>query len=158
LTAGALEPAVVTRLRLLALDPLRESAHRTLMDAYVRQGRRTAAVRQYQRCVEVLQRELGVAPEAATTRRFREIQSETPPEPAATVGPTTHYVRSGDVNLAYQVIGEGPPDLVLVPGWVSLRFARVGVVAQPAGDVRGLQPARVLRRLPDRGGALTSRR
>ena len=33
--------------------------------------------------------------------------------------PTTHYVRSGDVNLAYQVIGEGPPDLVLVPGWVS---------------------------------------
>src|SRR6185369_16922589 len=28
-------------------------------------------------------------------------------------------VRSGDVNLAYQVIGDGPPDLVLVPGWVS---------------------------------------
>ncbi|HKW91221.1 MAG TPA: alpha/beta fold hydrolase [Methylomirabilota bacterium] len=119
LTAGALEQTVVTGLRLLVLDPLRESAHRTLMDAYVRQGRRTAAVRQYQRCAEVLQRELGVAPEAATTRRFREIQSETPPESAATVGPTTHYVRSGDVNLAYQVIGEGPRDLVLVPGWVS---------------------------------------
>jgi DNA-binding SARP family transcriptional activator/pimeloyl-ACP methyl ester carboxylesterase len=119
LTAGALEQAVATGLRLLALDPLRESAHRTLMDAYVRQGRRTAALRQYQRCVEALQRELGVAPEAATTRRFREIQSETPPKPAAEVLPTTHYVRSGDVNLAYQVIGEGPPDLVLVPGWVS---------------------------------------
>jgi DNA-binding SARP family transcriptional activator/pimeloyl-ACP methyl ester carboxylesterase/class 3 adenylate cyclase len=119
LTAGALEQAVGTGLRLLALDPLRESAHRTLMDAYVRQRRRTAALRQYQRCVEVLQRELGVAPEPATTRRFREIQSDAPPEPAATVVPTTHYVRSGDVNLAYQVIGEGPPDLVLVPGWVS---------------------------------------
>ena len=118
LTAGALEQAVGTGLRLLALDPLRESAHRTLMDAYVRQGRRTAALRQYQRCVEMLQRELGVAPEAATTRRFREIQTDTPPEPAAAV-PTTHSVRSGDVNLAYQVIGEGPPDLVLVPGWVS---------------------------------------
>ena len=119
LTAGALEQAVTTALRLLALDPLRESAHRTLMDAYVRQGRRTAALRQYQRCAEVLQRELGVAPEAATTRRFREIQSETPPEPAAEALPTTRYVRSGDVNLAYQVVGEGPPDLVLVPGWVS---------------------------------------
>ena len=119
LTAGALEQAVATGLRLLALDPLRESAHRTLMDAYVRQGRRTAALGQYQRCVEVLQRELRVGPEAATTRRFREIKSETPPEPAAAVPPTTHYVRSGDVNLAYQVIGEGPPDLVLVPGWVS---------------------------------------
>jgi DNA-binding SARP family transcriptional activator/pimeloyl-ACP methyl ester carboxylesterase/class 3 adenylate cyclase len=119
LTAGALEQAVATGLRLLALDPLRESAHRTLMDAYVRQGRRTAALRQYQRCAEALQRELGVAPEAATTRRFREIQTETPPEPAPAAVPTTHYVRSGDVNLAYQVIGEGPPDLVLVPGWVS---------------------------------------
>ena len=121
LTAGALEQAVGTGLRLLALDPLRESAHRTLMDAYVRQGRRTAALRQYQRCVEALQRELGVAPEAATTRRFREIQSETPaePEPDAADLPTTRYVRSGDVNLAYQVIGDGPPDLVLVPGWVS---------------------------------------
>jgi DNA-binding SARP family transcriptional activator/pimeloyl-ACP methyl ester carboxylesterase len=119
LTAGALEQAVGAGLRLLALDPLRESAHRTLMDAYVRQGRRTAALRQYQRCVEVLQRELGVAPESATTRRFREIQSDGPPEPAAVDLPTTRYVRSGDVNLAYQVIGEGPPDLVLVPGWVS---------------------------------------
>jgi pimeloyl-ACP methyl ester carboxylesterase len=29
------------------------------------------------------------------------------------------YARSGDVNIAYQVLGEGPRDLVLVPGWVS---------------------------------------
>ncbi|MGH7356023.1 MAG: adenylate/guanylate cyclase domain-containing protein [Candidatus Rokuibacteriota bacterium] len=33
--------------------------------------------------------------------------------------PETHYARSGDVNIAYQVVGEGPRDLVLVPGWVS---------------------------------------
>ena len=118
LAAGALEQAVGTGLRLLALDPLREGVHRTLMDLYVRQGRRTAALRQYQRCVEVLQRELGVGPEAATTRRFREIQGDAPSEPAAAL-PTTRYVRSGDVKLAYQVIGDGPPDLVLVPGWVS---------------------------------------
>jgi len=35
------------------------------------------------------------------------------------VTPETHYARSGDVNIAYQVVGEGPRDLVLVPGWVS---------------------------------------
>jgi pimeloyl-ACP methyl ester carboxylesterase/DNA-binding CsgD family transcriptional regulator len=29
------------------------------------------------------------------------------------------YARSGDVNIAYQVVGEGPVDLVLVLGWVS---------------------------------------
>lgn len=33
--------------------------------------------------------------------------------------PQTCYVRSGDVNIAYQVIGEGPVDLVFVMGWVS---------------------------------------
>ena len=33
--------------------------------------------------------------------------------------PKTHYARSGDVNIAYQVIGEGPLDLVFVMGWVS---------------------------------------
>jgi pimeloyl-ACP methyl ester carboxylesterase len=31
----------------------------------------------------------------------------------------THYAKSGDLNIAYQVAGEGPPDLVYVPGWIS---------------------------------------
>ncbi|MFN0124381.1 MAG: alpha/beta fold hydrolase [Blastocatellia bacterium] len=31
----------------------------------------------------------------------------------------THYAQSGDVNIAYQVIGDGPIDLVFVMGWVS---------------------------------------
>lgn len=31
----------------------------------------------------------------------------------------TRYARSGDVHIAYQVVGEGPFDLVYVPGWVS---------------------------------------
>lgn len=33
--------------------------------------------------------------------------------------PETRYAKSGDVNIAYQVVGNGPRDLVLVPGWVS---------------------------------------
>jgi pimeloyl-ACP methyl ester carboxylesterase len=33
--------------------------------------------------------------------------------------PETRYARSGDVNIAYQVVGGAPRDLVLVPGWVS---------------------------------------
>src|SRR5215831_7720118 len=31
----------------------------------------------------------------------------------------TEYARSGDVHVAYQVLGQGPIDLVYVPGWVS---------------------------------------
>jgi pimeloyl-ACP methyl ester carboxylesterase/DNA-binding winged helix-turn-helix (wHTH) protein len=34
--------------------------------------------------------------------------------------PKTHYaVSTGDVNIAYQVVGDGPLDLVFVMGWVS---------------------------------------
>jgi len=33
--------------------------------------------------------------------------------------PQTQYAKSGDVHIAYQVIGEGPLDLVFVPGFVS---------------------------------------
>jgi class 3 adenylate cyclase len=33
--------------------------------------------------------------------------------------PQTRYTKSGDVQIAYQVVGTGPPDLVFVPGWVS---------------------------------------
>jgi pimeloyl-ACP methyl ester carboxylesterase len=33
--------------------------------------------------------------------------------------PETRYAKSGDVNIAYQVVGEGPLDVVLVHGWVQ---------------------------------------
>ena len=33
--------------------------------------------------------------------------------------PETRYAKSGDVNIAYQVVGNGPRDLILVPGWMS---------------------------------------
>lgn len=33
--------------------------------------------------------------------------------------PETKYAKSGDVHVAYQVLGDGPIDLVIVPGWVS---------------------------------------
>ena len=30
--------------------------------------------------------------------------------------PETRYAVNGDVNLAYQVMGDGPVDIILVPG------------------------------------------
>ena len=33
--------------------------------------------------------------------------------------PETQYARSGRINIAYQVLGEGPPDLIFVPGFVT---------------------------------------
>jgi class 3 adenylate cyclase len=33
--------------------------------------------------------------------------------------PPTQYARAGDISIAYQVVGDGPIDVVLVPGYVS---------------------------------------
>jgi pimeloyl-ACP methyl ester carboxylesterase/predicted Ser/Thr protein kinase len=37
----------------------------------------------------------------------------------AEAAPVVRYARSGDVNIAYQVFGDGPIDLVFVMGWIS---------------------------------------
>jgi hypothetical protein len=36
------------------------------------------------------------------------------------VKPEVRYVRNGDVSLAYQVVGNGPQDLLLVSGYMSI--------------------------------------
>jgi hypothetical protein len=35
------------------------------------------------------------------------------------VSPETKYAKSGDIHIAYQVIGEGTLDLVFAPGWIT---------------------------------------
>jgi class 3 adenylate cyclase len=35
------------------------------------------------------------------------------------MAPETRYARSGELHIAYQVVGDGPLDLVWVPGWIS---------------------------------------
>ena len=67
------EAAVLTALRFLALDPTDEDAHRKLMRLYLAQGRKDAALRQFQICAETLQRELGLAPDAETRALHRSI-------------------------------------------------------------------------------------
>src|SRR5262245_48825969 len=79
-SAGPAEAVLQTALRLLAVDPLQESVHRTLMRLYAELGRRGAALRQYQLCVSVLQRELRVEPEAATRQLYQEILRHGPSE------------------------------------------------------------------------------
>lgn len=35
------------------------------------------------------------------------------------MAPQIRYTRSSGINIAYQVVGDGPRDIVLVPGWIS---------------------------------------
>ncbi len=94
---GAGEPAVETALRLLALDPLQEAAHRALMRLYAGLGRRGAALRQYQLCVDLLQRELGVEPEAESSQLYQEILQAPSTLPSA--APSPRWAASGAPSL-----------------------------------------------------------
>jgi hypothetical protein len=50
--------------------------------------------------------------------------------------PDTRYAKSGDVSIAYQVMGEGPIDLIMVPGLVShVEFAHE---TEPAPTLPGV--------------------
>jgi pimeloyl-ACP methyl ester carboxylesterase len=55
---------------------------------------------------------------AATAQAVPAAARELIPTHRPTV-PRVHYAHSGSVNIAYQVIGSGPIDLVFVMGWVS---------------------------------------
>jgi DNA-binding SARP family transcriptional activator/tetratricopeptide (TPR) repeat protein len=82
------DPATAAGLLIPLLEkaPLDESIHRALMRAYALTGRRHHALRQYHNCVEVLDREMGIAPDAQTMNLFEQIlQGEMvthPPEPS----------------------------------------------------------------------------
>jgi DNA-binding SARP family transcriptional activator len=58
---------------ILAEDRCNEGAHRLLMRAYTRAGRRSKALSQYHTCEQVLKEEMGVTPAAETTALFYEI-------------------------------------------------------------------------------------
>src|SRR3974390_1344109 len=47
------------------------------------------------------------------------LAAKTVPKQTAGVGPEVHYAKNNGVNLAYQVLGDGPNDLLFVPGFAS---------------------------------------
>lgn len=61
--------------RWLEIDPINETAHRYLMKLYSQTDQRAAALRQYQLCVETLEKEMGIPPQQETTRLYEALKS-----------------------------------------------------------------------------------
>ena len=59
--------------KILAVDACNEGAHRMLMRCYARLGQPQLAQRQYQTCIQVLNRELGIPASPETTELYRQI-------------------------------------------------------------------------------------
>ncbi len=140
--AGSTEPAIGAATRLLALDPFREDVHRALMLLYAKQGRRGDALRQYQLCVTVLQRELGAEPSEETRRVYRAMLPDRrpvswmPPE-SGTGGESPRELRSGDpvaangVPLVGRVVELAHLKRVLAAAWRGA--GRVVMIGGEAG-------------------------
>lgn len=80
--AGDFAAALASARRWLALDPLREEAHRQVMRLQAWAGQRNAALHQYRECVRILEQELGVAPLTETTELYEAIKGNRLPRPA----------------------------------------------------------------------------
>ncbi|NJM07367.1 SARP family transcriptional regulator, partial [Candidatus Gracilibacteria bacterium] len=71
------------------LDPLCEEAHRRTMLLLARMGQRTAALAQFEQCRRILQTELHIEPEPATSALYETIKHSVAPAPA----PVAKFVR-----------------------------------------------------------------
>jgi DNA-binding SARP family transcriptional activator/pimeloyl-ACP methyl ester carboxylesterase/plasmid stabilization system protein ParE len=121
---------------LIPRHPLREGLRRQHMLALYRSGRHAEALAGYQAFRRTLAEELGIEPSASLRELERLIlqqdpslelpaektraAAQTPASATSSEGPIGNvaYARSGDIRIAYQIVGDGPVDLVLVHGWV----------------------------------------
>lgn len=78
--AGRHSDAIQAALAAIRLEPLRETAHRTLIEAHLAEGNWSEARRQFRRCERLLKEELGVEP-AASMRRLVEARRPVPSQP-----------------------------------------------------------------------------
>ncbi len=133
--AGASEGAIKTALRLLKLEPAHEKTHRTLMHLYADQGRRAAAIRQYQKCRAALQRELGVQPGPKTEELYQEILHRRAKGPREGTGPSLPAKPSIAV-LPLQNLSGDPGQEYFVDGFTDTiitelsRFRELFVIAR----------------------------
>ena len=127
------ERAVQAAMRLLAIDPLREDVHRALIRIRLSQGQRALALKHYEDCRALLNRELGTEPDPETERLVREIregQSEPSPRDTAPMVETQLLDRGmADSPLSDQVApqrsGSGQTRLRVI-GAVAAAAAIIG--------------------------------
>src|ERR1043166_5842874 len=126
--AGWWENAVESAGRLLALDPSQEVVHRTLMRLQLEQGRADAALRRYQECADVLQREFNRAPSDETERLHQEILDTLKRAPA----PREAFLNQASSPMLILLVEDDLVSAALVEGFLNEAGYEVVIVADGA--------------------------
>lgn len=111
----------------VAANPLRERLRAQLMVALYRSGREADALAVYHAYRETLNEELGLEPSARMRELERRIlrqdagldgREETSDEAALKLEPIRYVQSVGGYSIAYQVVGDGPLDIIFVHGFI----------------------------------------
>lgn len=129
--AGGLHRELVGELELLVREhPFRERLWGHLMVALYRSGRQADALATYQRVRRLLREELGLEPGGELRRLEAAVLQHDLPPPAdggaagivaagGVRASPVRYARTTDgINIAFQVAGAGPVDILSIPGYI----------------------------------------
>ena len=145
----------------LRLDPLDERMYRWLMRLHALNQDRAGAVRVYQTCVAVLERELGVEPDAATSQAYEQILRleggrSSPVAPPVDVEPALAGARRptdvvplvgrqakwAQVMTAWDRMTEGEAHLVVIGGEAGIGKTRLAAELSDWAGRQGIAAAR----------------
>ena len=127
--AGWWENATDTAGRLLSLDPTQEVVHRALMRLQIEQGRPDSALRRYQECADILQRQFTRLPSAETERLHEEILAALEESPA----PREAFHKASDGPVLILLVEDDAVSSALVEGFLTEAGYEV-VVTGDGGD------------------------
>ncbi|WP_328858972.1 AAA family ATPase [Williamsia herbipolensis] len=111
------EAAISSAERLIAIDPLRESAYRTAIRGHMGLGERGRALQVAANCRQVLSHELGVAPSAATEELFLAVlRGDTPSGPPRSAGVIGRATELTAISDAVARASRGAGQVVIISG------------------------------------------
>src|SRR5712691_11868092 len=113
--AGWWESASDTASRLLSLDPTQEVVHRTLMRLQLEQGRPDSALRRYQECADILERQFDREPTAETERVHEEILTALQKTPA----PRDAFKNPFDHSVLVLIVEDDAVSSALMEGFLA---------------------------------------
>jgi predicted ATPase/DNA-binding SARP family transcriptional activator len=129
---GAYEQAIAVAQQALAVDELAEEMHRWLITLYATVGDRSAALRQFERCVVVLERELAVSPLPETRAVYEAVRDGNTPlhKPAQAPVPQPHQVTLQPSQTIAATNGAGQADGTRAKPHVSLPVATTPLIGR----------------------------
>lgn len=158
---GRLDEAIEWGRRWLDVDPLSEVAHRELMRLYAATGERHAALKQYRRCVRILDQDLGVTPLPETASLYDDIRANrfsvpSPrPEKSASAATRPSAARAADTQEpASASIGRADEVTQLTSAWRAAKAGRSAAVIGASGCGRTTLTRHLRERVASAEGAV----